>query len=166
MQYKHSTNFIFLLPFFLVITFLSNSIYASADADIDFIVSAKKPPVGIVFEIVAGSESALKPALEKVDIYMARLKKAIPNIKLSVVTHGTEEFALLNKNKKRFKSSHQKVQSLVSSDIPVHVCGTHASWYDFSSKDFPDYVDVVVAGPTKVKEYQREGYALINIEVP
>jgi len=166
MRYKHARNFIVLLPLFFILTLVSNLIHASADTDIDFIVSAKKPPAGVVFEIVAGSESALKPALEKVDMYMARLKKAIPNIKLSVVTHGTEEFALLNQNKKRFNSSHQKVQSLVSNDVPVHVCGTHASWYDFSDKDFPDYVDVVVAGPAKVKEYQREGYALINIEVP
>jgi len=166
MHPNYQKQLIILVPLVLLLAFLSNPIFANADSDIDFIISAKKPPTGVVFEIVAGSESALKPALEKVDIYMNRLKKAIPNIKLSIVTHGTEEFALLNENKKRFKSSHQKVQSLVSNNIPVHVCGTHASWYDFSRKDFPEYVDVVVAGPAKVKEYQREGYVLINIEVP
>ena len=145
-------------------SFYSGSAFANADTDIDFIISAKKPPNGVVFEVVAGSESALKPALEKIDGYIARLKKALPNIQLSVVTHGTEEFALLKENKTRFKSSHQKVQSLVSSDVPVHVCGTHASWYDFNNKDFPDYVDVVVAGPAKIREYQRKGYTLINVE--
>lgn len=153
-----------LLPILFILALASNNAFASADTDIDFIISAKNPPKGVVFEIVAGSESALKPALDKVDIYIKRLKKAIPNIKLSIVTHGTEEFALLNQNKKRFKASHQKVQSLVSSDVPVHVCGTHASWYDFSDKDFPEYVDVTVAGPAKVKEYQRNGYVLINVE--
>ena len=166
MHQIYPKKLIVLLPIFLLLAFLSHPIFANSDSDIDFIISAKKPPIGVVFEIVAGSESALKPALEKIDVYMNRLKKAIPNIKLSIVTHGTEEFALLNENKKRFKSSHQKVQSLVSNDIPVHVCGTHASWYDFSDKDFPEYVDVVVAAPAKVKEYQRKGYALINIEVP
>lgn len=166
MHYKRFKNLTALFVIFFMLMTFASSIFASTDTDIDFIISAKKPPTGVVFEIVAGSESALKPALEKVDIYMKRLKKAIPNIKLSVVTHGTEEFALLKENKKRFKSSHQKVQSLVRNDVPVHVCGTHASWYDFSEKDFPDYVDVAVAGPAKVKEYQRKGYALINIEVP
>ena len=156
-------RFLSLLLIF-TLSIISNSLFASADTDIDFIISAKNPPKGVVFEIVAGSESALEPALEKVEAYMARLKKAIPNIKLSVVTHGTEEFALLKQNKKRFKKSHQKVQSLVKDDVPVHICGTHASWYDFTDKDFPDYVDVAVAGPAKVKEYQRKGYALINIE--
>lgn len=154
----------FTLLLICILSISNTGVFAGADTDIDFIISAKNPPKGVVFEIAAGSESALEPALNKVEGYIKRLKKALPNIKLSVVTHGTEQFALLKQNKKRFKTSHQKVQSLMSNDVPIHICGTHASWYDFSDQNFPDYVDVAVAGPAKVKEYQRKGYALINVE--
>jgi len=151
------------LTLFLLISF---SVSASTETDVEFIISAKNPPKGVVFEVIAAKESALKPALEKIEGYIKRLKAAIPEIKLSVVTHGVEEFALLKENKKRFKESHQKVQSLVSADVPVHVCGTHASWYSYADDDFPDYVAVAIAGPEKVREYQQQGYALIDIRVP
>ena len=137
---------------------------ASADSDIDFIVSASKPPVGVVFEVVKGNENALEIALDKINQYSKMLKKAIPSIKLAVVSHGTEQFALLKENKKQHKGAHKKVQSLMSSDVPVHVCGTHASWYSLSAEDFPDYVAVTEAGPKKIREYQRSGYALIVID--
>ena len=104
-------------------------------------------------------------ALDKINQYSKKLKKAIPKIKLAVVSHGTEQFALLKENEKQHKGTHKKVQSLMSDDVPVHVCGTHASWYSLSAKDFPEYVDVTVAGPKKIREYQRLGYALINIEL-
>ena len=154
------------LLFSISLLIISFTAAADSDADIDFIISAKKPPTGVVFEVIAAKESALKPALSKIEGYIKRLKTAIPGIKLSVVTHGIEEFALLNENKNRFKDSHKKVQSLVSNDIPVHVCGTHASWFSYTENDFPDYVAVAVAGPAKVKEYQKQGYVLIDIRVP
>ena len=72
---------------------------------------------------------------------------------------------MLTKNKSQFGKTHAKVQSLVSEKVPVHVCGTHASWYNLSAEDFPQYVDVVDAGPAKIKEYQRKGYAVIVIDV-
>jgi len=137
---------------------------ADADTDIKFIVSAQNPPYGVVFEIIENSEADLAAALKKVENYSKKLKSAIPKMKLAVVSHGTEQFALLNKNKNKHSDSHKKVQSLVSEDVPLHICGTHASWYHYTDKDFPSYVDVAVAGPAKIREYQREGYALVVIE--
>lgn len=163
MHSKLFSNIFALLPLLLIFSFNNNQAYANSDSDIAFIISAKKPPNGVIFEVIADVESDLKPALEQIDIYIKQLKIALPNIKLAIVTHGKEEFALLTENKVRFKASHQKVQSLVNNNIPVHVCGTHASWYNYSERDFPDYVDVAVSGPKKVIEYQRKGYALINI---
>jgi len=150
----------------LFLLFFTQSVaLADADSDIDFIVSASKPPLGVVFEIVEGNEKALELALNRINQYSARLKKAIPAIKLAVVSHGTEQFALLKENKTQHKKAHKKVQSLMSDDVPVHVCGTHASWYSLSEDDFPSYVDVTEAGPAKIKEYQRKGYALVIVDV-
>ncbi len=158
------TQLTILFAFFFSFSLISQA-NASADSDIDFIASANKPPIGVVFEIIEGNEKALGLALKKVSEYSEKLKKTIPNIKLAVVSHGTEQFALLNENKKRYKETHQKVQSLISNDVPVSVCETHASWYALSADDFPDYVDVAETGPKKVKEYQRKGYALVVIEL-
>ncbi|MDH3326774.1 MAG: DsrE family protein [Gammaproteobacteria bacterium] len=149
----------------LTLLSLNNSVSANADSDISFIVAASKPPIGVIFEVIENNEKALELALQKINKYSKQLKKTIPSIKLAVVSHGTEQFALLTKNKRQYASTHNKVLSLMDNNVPVHVCGTHASWYSLSKKDFPDYVDVTVAGPKKIKEYQRLGYALIKIEL-
>jgi len=153
----------FLLHHLLLVFF--NPAFASADADVDFILSAKNPPTGIIFEVVESGEKDLEFALKKIAEYSEKLKSKIPSIKLAVVSHGTEQFALLKENQKRYKNTHQKVRLLTSDDVPVSICGTHASWYSFSKDDFPEYVDVAETGPKKIREYQRLGYALIKIEL-
>lgn len=154
------------LFFILNLCLFSQSVFADAASDIDFIVQAKHPPKGVVFEVVEGRKEALQIALQMIETYSAKLKAAVPNIKFAVVSHGSEQFALLKSNKTEYNNTHAKVQSLVASDVPVHVCGTHASWYDLKKTDFVDYVDVADAGPAKIREYQRMGYALIIIDVP
>jgi len=151
----------------IILFFIGNMSIALADAssDIDFIVNAKKPPKGVVFEVVEGKESKLETAIKEINTYIEQLKAKHPTMKIAVVSHGTEQFALLNENKKQFSKTHSKVQSLVNSDVPVHVCGTHASWYHFEEKDFPDYVSVSDTGPGQIRDYQRLGYALVEIDV-
>jgi len=150
----------------LLILSLFTPAWAGMQADIDFILQAKNPPRGVVFEIVEGKQSALDWALPKVKEYSELLKNKHPNIRIAVVSHGSEQFGLLSENTKSMEKAHKQVQSLVSNDVPVHVCGTHASWYDKDAADFPEYVDVVPAGPTKIREYQRDGYALIEMSKP
>lgn len=140
--------------------------YADADSDIAFILQAQKPPSGVVFEVVEGDEEKLETALNQINGYIKQLKSKLPAMKIAVVSHGSEQFALLSDNQQEFSATHTKVQSLVSNDVPVHVCGTHASWRGFTGKDFPSYVDVAVAGPAKIREYQRQGYALVEVDIP
>ena len=45
--------------------------------------------------------------------------------------------------------------------MDVHVCGTHAGWFDVLPEDFPDYVDVAAAGPAQVNDYRALDYVLI-----
>ena len=155
-----------LLLFVILLSLLSPT-FALAEArdDIDFILNAKKPPKGVVFEVVEGKESKLELALIEINGYIKELNSKHPALKIAVVSHGTEQFALLNENKKQFSNTHTKVQSLVSNDVPVHVCGTHASWYHFEEKDFPAYVEVSDTGPGQIRDYQRLGYALIEIDI-
>ncbi len=46
-------------------------------------------------------------------------------------------------------------------NVEVSVCGAHASWRDNTPEDFPDYVDVALAAPTKVNDYRALGYIVI-----
>ena len=149
-----------------ILLLASSPLMAGMASDIQFILGAKNPPKGVVFEIVEGKQSALNWALPKVKEYSEMLKNKHPNIKIAVVSHGSEQFGLLTENNTSMGKAHKQVQSLVKDDVPVHVCGTHASWYDKDESDFPEYINVVPAGPAKIREYQREGYALIEMNKP
>ena len=140
------------------------SAVADSERDIAFILQAQHPPKGVVFEIVAGGESDLQRFLPRVHSAIERLRERHPGLRFAVVSHGTEQFGLLSSRRERLAPVHSAVRKLVSQDVPVHVCGTHAAWEGFSREDFPDYVDVAAAGPEQIRAYQRQGYALIRLD--
>lgn len=92
------------------------------------------------------------------------MKVRFPQTEFAIVSHGREEFALQSKYRTENAEIHQQVQSLVSDDVPVHVCETHAGWYGVSAEDFPEYVNVAPTGPGQVRLYQELGYELIIVE--
>lgn len=138
---------------------------AGTQAQIDAILAGEEP-FGVVFEIVQGDEDALHWAIPEVNRYVTQLRERFPDIALAVVSHGAEQFALTKDGQADNAEVHQGVKSLVGSDVPVHVCGTHATWRDKSAADFPDYVDVAPAGPTEIRNYQAMGYHLVLIRRP
>lgn len=156
----------FFVAFAVLSCFLVTPAIANNDFEVNFIINAKNPPIGVIFEVVEGKQSDLEWALPQIQKYTKMIREKHPAMKFAVVSHGREEFALLTENQQKMAKTHQRVKSLVNDDIPVHVCGTHASWYDKDKSDFPDYVDVVDAGPAQVKAYQRKGYNLIVVEKP
>ena len=140
---------------------------ASNQEKVDRIVKNQPPPFGVVFEIVEGSKKDIGWAMAEVKKYAAQLRQRFPDIGIAVVSHGREEFALMKSEENNYKEVHATVKSLVQDDaIPVHVCGTHASWYGKSENDFPDYVDVTPAGPTQIANYVDMGYERIVLEEP
>jgi len=138
-----------------------NSLVRASDTEMDTILKMETMPEGVVFEVVSGNEDYLKTALDKFDTYQEQLKEKFPNIKLAIVTHGSEQFALTKNNKEKFAATHLKVQKISNDDVPVHICETHASWRDVSASDFPDYVDVSATGPSQIRAYQGLGYILV-----
>ncbi len=140
--------------------------HASTQDDINRILAEEDAPFGVVFEIGGSDGNALQWAIPAVNEYVKQLRKRFPDIGLAVVSHGNEEFGLLKSAQKTNAKIQKTVQSLVASDVPVHVCGTNASWHDKAAKDFPDYVDVAPAGPTEVRNYQAMGYALVKVKKP
>lgn len=156
-------RFIFLS---LLTLFLSASAHASTEQEIQQLLTQKDAPFGVVFEIVEGNDDALQWAIPDVNKYVKQLRERFPDIGLAVVSHGSEQFGLMKTKQKENAKVHSTVQSLVASDVPVHVCGTHASWRGKEAKDFPDYVDVSPAGPTEIRNYEEMGYVLIEVGKP
>lgn len=135
-----------------------------ANDDVEALLAASEAPHGVVFEIVESDESALEELLPKVRDAITRIRGAFPQTEFAVVSHGREEFALQSQYQQENASIHQQVKALVSDDVPVHVCETHAGWYGVSAEDFPDYVDVAPTGPGQVSLYQELDYELIIID--
>ncbi len=140
--------------------------HATSQDDVNTILAEKEAPFGVVFEVVEGDDDALDWAMPAINKFVIQLRKRFPDIGLAVVTHGSEQFGLMTSEQKEMPAVHTTVQSLVAEGVPVHVCGTHASWYGKDANDFPDYVDVSPAGPTEINNYEDMGYALVRVEEP
>lgn len=138
---------------------------SSNDQQIKDILEAEVEPFGVVFEIIEGKADDLNWAIPQIKKYAEQLRAKFPDIGVAVVSHGKEEFGLMTDKQKKYAKVHKTVKSLVEdSNIPVHVCGTHASWYNVKPDAFPEYVDVTPAGPTEIRNYEEMGYTLVVIE--
>lgn len=156
---RHFTS-IFLL-------FIVTISHAAVEVTVDSVLQREEVPDGVVFEIVQGQENALEWAIPLIQADTKRLRERFPKIHIAVVSHGKEEFALLRENATKYSKVHSAVRQLtLEDDVPVHVCGTHASWYDKQDEDFPDYVDVAPAGPAQINNYRSLGYVWIVVKKP
>lgn len=135
-----------------------------ANADVDALLARTETPHGVVFEIVEADEAALEVLLPQVREVIVKIRARFPETEFAVVSHGREEFALQTRHQGEHAEIHQQVQALVATDVPVHVCETHAGWYGVTAEDFPDYVDVAPTGPGQIQLYQELGYELIVID--
>jgi intracellular sulfur oxidation DsrE/DsrF family protein len=163
-------SFLFKRFFFsLLLSFFSFSATAAYALDKDQqhvadLLSENKAPDGVVFELIGNKGDYLLNALKKVKIYKEQLQKKFPKLDIAVVSHGSEQFNLTKNNQSKAKEAHSHVQTLVASDVPVHICETHASWRGITPEDFPDYITVSSTGPVQIKQYQELGYILVVIK--
>ena len=156
------------ISLFLMLQFnvVMNVVMADSNTQVEALLKQEAEPFGVVFEIVEGDGDALQWAIPQVSLYAKKLRERFPGIGLAVVTHGREQFGLMKSEQTSNSKVHEQVQMLVSNDVPVHVCATHASWQGKDVDDFPDYVDVTPAGPTEIRNYEAMGYVLILVEQP
>lgn len=156
----------FLFALLAVATLMAGYASAGTQQQIDEILAQHEPPFGVVFEIVESDDDALQWAIPEANRYVKLLRERFPEIGLAVVSHGSEQFGLMKSRQQQNAPVHQAVLSLVSSDVPVVVCGTHASWRNKNADDFPNYVDVAPAGPAAISNYQSIGFKLVVIRKP
>ena len=152
----------------LLIVFACSSFTAYAMDDdqqeVAELLTKDKAPDGVVFELIGNQDDYLLNALKKVRDYKEQLQNKFPKLDIAVVSHGAEQFNLTRNNQSSEEEAHSYVQQLVASDVPVHVCETHASWRGVTAEDFPDYINVSATGPAQIKQYQEMGYILVVIE--
>ena len=167
---KSSTFKAILLSFLISLLAISSTV-AAADEDMDQMYVAEllaqdKAPDGVVFELIGNEGDYLLNAIKKVETYKEQLQKKFPKLEIAVVSHGSEQFNLTTAKAEQSgaKETHIRVQRLVESDVPVHICAVHASWRDVAPEDFPDYISVSSTGPAEIKNYQEFGYKLIVVE--
>lgn len=159
MQFKRLKP-VFLFGLFWLLSGVSAMSVAS-EKEVEKILQMEAAPEGVVFEVVAGSESYLKNALDDFEVYQEQLKAKFPEIGLAIVSHGSEQFALTTANQEKHADAHSLVKRILTTDVPVVVCGGHAKWRGLSDEDFPDYVEVAASGPAKIRDYQALGYLLV-----
>lgn len=136
---------------------------ASSSVEIERLLGGAEPPDGVVFEVLEDKEG-LRWAIPQIVRYSQQLRARFPDLPIAVVSHGREEFALQTSRQTAYPEVHSAVRQLTQQqDIPVHVCGTHASWYGVLPEEFPDYVDVAPTGPAQIRAYEELGYELLII---
>jgi len=135
----------------------------SGDDPVAHILARDAAPAGVVFEIVSGNSAYLDLALPRIESLSARLRERFPGLPVAVVSHGGEQFALASSAAQSNAVAHDSAQSLLADNVPVHICGTHASWRDLAAEDFPDYIDVAPSGPAQIRAYRELGYLLVDI---
>jgi len=150
-----------LISFFL---FSSTSFSSTSHQQIAELLAQEQAPSGVVFEIVTGAANGLQWALPRTHKMIKQLRERFPKLDVAIVAHGNEQFALQESNNKKYKKVHSLTEQLTQKEnVPLHVCGTYASWRDVTEEDFPDYVDVTTAGPATINDYIALGYTLIKL---
>ena len=136
---------------------------ALSAATLDEILQMDEAPVGVVVEVIETGAAALEAVLKDVQYASGKLRKKFPDLHIAVVSHGKEQFALTRNNIKQHKSLESGVKKLVDDNVELHVCGTHASWYDITPEDYPEYIDVSATGPAQINDYLNVGYVMLDL---
>jgi intracellular sulfur oxidation DsrE/DsrF family protein len=130
------------------------------------ILARKSAPVGVVFEMVGGNAESFNIALRRTEAYVEKLRKKFPEADYAIVTHGVEQFTLLENKKEKYPELHQRVLHIIKDEkIHLHVCAALAKASDVDPADFIKSVDVVESGPAQIRKYVQSGYALVEMEL-
>ena len=149
----------------LVFIALCYSAFASENyqTQVANMIAAGNPPEGVVFEIVDRDGQYLDGALPEVQRLAKLLREKYPQLDIAVVTHGSEQFALMKNKLAGNTALSNSLKSLVDSDVPVHVCGTFAEWKGVAPEQFSELVNVAAAGPAQINDSRRLGYTRIRL---
>jgi len=151
------------LIFILVVSSAYTTTASAYEQVIDKLLSSSEAPVGVVFEVVSRDKRFLEEALPEVSRLTKKLHQRFPGLDVVLVTHGREMFSLTKSSQQKNPKIKSRIDSLLSDDVTVHVCGTYAAWQGVDPLEFPDSINVAAAGPTQIEDYMSLGYTLVKI---
>ncbi len=131
--------------------------------ELQSILTKEKRPEGVVFEVVEWDIDALTEAIPWLNRQIVTLRSMFPKLDIAIVSHGGEQFALLNSNKEIKMGIHTSVQHLISEhSIKLELCLGHAKMRGFQAADFPQYVTIETTGPSRIMTYEDLGYVVVT----
>jgi intracellular sulfur oxidation DsrE/DsrF family protein len=144
-----------------------NACASAGESAVQALVDQDTPPPGVVFELVENDHEALQTLLPSILGYIEVLRERHPDMGISVVSHGNEQFSLIRRQRDARAQLHDAIEGLVrDGDVEVAVCATYAGWRDVSPEAFPDYVQVVESGPARINDFRALGYRVIRLRPP
>ncbi len=150
----------------LLLSFSLTALATSNNQELDRILQNDEAPAGVVFEIVEWDDDALSKAIPWVNQQIITLRKRFPNLDIAIVSHGSEQFALLSDSKNTKKEIHSSVQRLITDhNIELELCLNHAQMRGFEASDFPEYVDISQSGPSSIDAYEDLGFELVGVNL-
>jgi hypothetical protein len=150
----------------IVISLAFNHVASASNDELERIYASENTPAGVVFEIVDWDDEYLKRAIPWVNQQIISLRARFPQLDIAVVSHGSEQFALLKDADAAYPEIHSNVQRLISDhDIKLELCLGHANMRGFNQEDFPDYVDIEVSGPSQIAAYESLGYDKVVVMI-
>ncbi len=156
----------YLLSACALFTFSLFSFSSLANTDLKRVMALDVAPAGVVFEIVDWEDEYLAIAIPWVKTEIVNLRKQFPGLNIAVVSHGSEQFALLKDADAAYPEIHSQVQSLISEhDVKLELCLGHASMRGFNASDFPDYVEIEGSGPAQISAYEARGYQKVVVTI-
>lgn len=156
----------YILAILVVVTLVVSSIVSASNNDLKRIYEREQVPVGVVFEIVDWEDDYLARAIPWVNQQIIALRKVFPGLEIAVVSHGSEQFALLKDADAAYPEIHSNVQSLITDhDIKLELCLGHAGMQGFGKSDFPEYVDIEASGPSQISAYEALGYDKVVVAI-
>ncbi|MCP5352338.1 MAG: DsrE family protein [Chromatiales bacterium] len=129
---------------------------------VDNVLALPEPPAGVVFEIVESQPERLEPALRVVRRDAGRLRGRFPALPIAIVSHGREQFALLDDTKPETQASRELSRALIADGMELSVCGTHAERRGVSIDAFMPGVDVAPEGPARLRDLEALGYLRVR----
>jgi len=78
-----------------------------------------------------------------------------------VVIHGTEIVTTVKHNYEKYKDAVERMKYYASLGVKFRVCALAANDYDYSVKDFQDFIELAPSAITELAHWQQQGHALI-----
>jgi intracellular sulfur oxidation DsrE/DsrF family protein len=84
---------------------------------------------------------------------------------IKVIIHGTEIVTVARHNYEKYQDAVERMRYYAALGVEFRVCGLAAEDYDYTLKDFYEFVKVTPSAITELAHWQSQGYAVIAPDI-